>query len=83
MRLAVDWNQRVYDPKLLSLPNLSCATNLPNTIVVELKFPVREHTHASAMVQGILLRLSRNSKYVIGVQSISNGRGRRAVHFVA
>jgi hypothetical protein len=73
VRLTVDWNQRVYDQKLRSLPNLSRAANLPDTVVVEMKFPVHEHNHASAMVQGIPLRLSRNSKYVIGVQSISNG----------
>ncbi|MEE3331376.1 MAG: VTC domain-containing protein [Myxococcota bacterium] len=73
VRLTVDWNQRVYDQKLRSTPNIKRASNLPETIVVELKFPVQEHNHASSMVQGMPLRLSRNSKYVIGVQSISNG----------
>jgi len=73
VRLTVDWNQQVYDQKLRSRPNLRSAANLPDTLVVELKFPVREYARASAMVQKLPLRLSRNSKYVIGVQAIQHG----------
>lgn len=73
VRLTVDWDQQVYDQKLRSRPNLHRRANLPDTLVVELKFPVAEHAHASKMVQGLPLRLSRNSKYVIGVQSIASG----------
>ena len=73
VRLTVDWNQRVHDQKLRDTPNLERRANLPDTIVVELKFPVAEHAHANAIVQGFPLRLARNSKYVIGVQAISRG----------
>ena len=73
IRLTVDWHQRVYDQKLRSRPNLRRAANLPDTLVVELKFPVHEYPQASAIVQGLPLRLSRNSKYVIGVQAIATG----------
>jgi hypothetical protein len=73
VRLTVDWDQQVYDQKLRSGPNLKRRANLPDTLVVELKFRVAEHARASAMIQGLPLRLSRNSKYVIGVQSIANG----------
>jgi hypothetical protein len=73
VRLTVDWDQQVYDQKLRSRPNLHRRANLPDTLVVELKFRVGEHNHASAMIQGLPLRLSRNSKYVVGVQSIASG----------
>ena len=73
VRLTVDWDQQVYDQKLRSRPNFVRRANLPDTMVVELKFPVSEHAHAKSIVQGLPLRLSRNSKYVIGVQAIANG----------
>ncbi|MEE2665160.1 MAG: VTC domain-containing protein [Myxococcota bacterium] len=73
VRLTVDWDQQVYDQKLRSLPNLRRRANHPDTLVVEFKFRVGEQRRASAMIQGLPLRLSRNSKYVIGVQSIANG----------
>ena len=73
VRLTVDWNQRVHDQKLRGTPNLAYLANLPETLVVELKFAVSEFTNASAIVQGMPLRISRNSKYVIGVQAISRG----------
>ncbi len=73
VRLTMDWDQKVYDQKLRSRPNLRRTANLPDTLVVELKFPVREYANASAIIQGLPLRLSRNSKYVIGVQSIASG----------
>ena len=73
IRLTVDWQQQVYDQKLRSRPNLRRAANLPDTLVVELKFPVSEYHRASAIVQGLPLRLSRNSKYVIGVQAVAAG----------
>ena len=73
VRLTLDWDQQVYDQKLRSRPNLHRRANLANTLVVEFKLRVGEHNHASAMVQGLPLRLSRNSKYVIGVQAIALG----------
>ena len=73
VRLTVDWDQRVYDQKLRSRPNLRRRANLPDTVVVEFKFRVDDHRRASAMIQGLPLRLSRNSKYVVGVQSIATG----------
>jgi len=73
VRLTVDWDQQVYDQKLRSRPNFRRRANLPDTLVVELKFSVGEHHHANHMIQGLPLRLSRNSKYVIGVQAIASG----------
>lgn len=71
VRLTVDWNQRVYDERTGRLPNLTRRANLPDTLVVELKFDRSDRKLANRHAQGIPLRLSRNSKYVIGVQAIS------------
>lgn len=72
VRLTVDWNQRVYDERSSSVPNLTRLANLPDTIVVELKFDRGDRPLANRYAQGIPLRLSRNSKYVIGVQAITH-----------
>ena len=72
VRLTVDWNQRVYDERHCSTPNLTRLANLPDTAVVELKFDRGDRKLANRYGQGIPLRLSRNSKYVIGVEAISH-----------
>ena len=69
VRLTVDWNQRVYDQRFGAAPNLRRASNLPATLVVELKFALPDHSRAREIVQSLPLRLSRNSKYVLGVQA--------------
>ena len=71
VRLTVDWNQRVYDERLRSKPNLSRPANLPDTLVVEIKFDREDRKLANRYAQGIPIRVSRNSKYVIGVDSIT------------
>jgi len=70
VRLTVDWDQRVYDERHCATPNLTRLANLPDTVVVELKFDRADRKIANRHAQGIPLRLSRNSKYVIGVQAI-------------
>ena len=71
IRLTVDWNQRVYDQRFRHAPNLVRAANTPDTLVVELKFDRSDRRLANQYAQGIPIRLSRNSKYVIGVQAIN------------
>lgn len=72
VRLTIDWDQRVYDQRVSASPNLTNRANLPDTLVVELKFDRADRKIANRYAQGIPLRLSRNSKYVIGVQAISH-----------
>ncbi len=72
VRLTVDWDQRVYDERHCVTPNLRRLPNLPDTLVVELKFDRADRKLANRYAQGIPLRLSRNSKYVIGVQAITH-----------
>jgi len=72
VRLTVDWDQRVYDQRRSATPNLTRSANLPDTLVVELKFDRSDRKLANRYAQGIPIRLSRNSKYVIGVQAITH-----------
>jgi hypothetical protein len=39
-------------------------------VVVEFKFAPQDRALGSRTIQGVPIRLSRNSKYVIGVQSL-------------
>jgi hypothetical protein len=43
--------------------------NLPATVVVEFKFARKDFFLGSRTIQGLPVRASRKSKYVIGVQS--------------
>jgi hypothetical protein len=70
VRVTLDRNQAVYAQAAAGMPNCSRRTNLPATLVVECKFAVSDRALGTAAIQGIPLRVSRNSKYVIGVQSL-------------
>jgi hypothetical protein len=73
VRLTIDWKQRVYDQRLRPVPNFTRAANLPDTMVVEFKFAAEDRRLASEVLQTFPIRVSRNSKYVIGVQAIERG----------
>ena len=60
----------VFDQRLKSRPNLVRRANLPNTLVVEVKFAPADRAMGEQVLQGIPIRVSRNSKYAIAVQSI-------------
>lgn len=70
LRATLDWRQTVLDQRLKARPNLRLRANLPDTLVLELKFNRADHELGSAATQGTPIRVSRNSKYMIGVQSI-------------
>lgn len=70
VRVTLDDRQVVYDQRLGPRPNLRRRANLPDTLVVEFKFAPRDRPEGSRAIQGIPIRMSRNSKYVIGVQSL-------------
>jgi hypothetical protein len=60
----------VFDQRLAAHPNLVRRANLPDTLVMEIKFHRADHAFGSEVAQGTPIRVSRNSKYMIGVQSI-------------
>jgi len=70
LRATLDWHQRVYDQRLKGAPNLRNRSNLPDTLVVEIKFLVADRALGAQAISGIPIRVSRNSKYMIGVESI-------------
>ena len=71
IRLTVDRNQNVWDQRYKPKPNYIHRANLCKTLVVEIKFDRSEQEYASQIIQGIPLRVSRNSKYMVGVHTIS------------
>jgi hypothetical protein len=70
LRATLDWRQTVLDQRLKARPNLRRRANLPDTLVLEVKFHRADHALGSAVTQETPIRVSRNSKYMIGVQSI-------------
>lgn len=70
VRVTLDAHQSVFDQRFAGRPNLTFPANLPNTIVVEFKFAPEDRAEGMWAIQGIPIRASRNSKYVIGVQSL-------------
>lgn len=71
IRITVDTKQAVWDQRFQSRPNFHRRANLPDTLVVEVKFDRNDREHASRIVQGLPLRVSRHSKYMIGVNTIA------------
>jgi len=71
IRLTVDRNQNVWDQRYKPQPNYNHRANLCKTLVVEIKFDRADQEYASQLIQGIPLRTSRNSKYMVGVNTIS------------
>jgi len=70
LRATLDWRQQVWDQRLKNTPNLRNRSNLPDTLVVEIKFQRENDRLGAHAIDGIPIRVSRNSKYVIGVESI-------------
>lgn len=70
IRATLDYRQKVFDQRLRNRANLENPSNLPDTLVVEIKFHPRDFKLGSRVIAGIPIRVSRNSKYMIGVESI-------------
>jgi hypothetical protein len=71
LRATLDFRQQVYDQRLKSRPNLRFRANLPDTLVVEIKFGRHDHSLGSEVIASLPVRVSRNSKYMIGVGAIA------------
>ena len=71
IRVTVDTNQAVWDQRFKSEPNFLNKANLPDTLIVEIKFDRKDREYASQTIQGLPLRVSRHSKYMTGVNAIS------------
>lgn len=71
IRVTIDTNQAVWDQRFKSEPNFLNKANLPDTLIVEIKFDRKDRGYASQTIQDIPLRVSRHSKYMTGVNAIS------------
>lgn len=71
IRVTIDTNQAVWDQRFKSKPNFFYKANLPDTLIVEIKFDRKDREYASQIIQGLPLRVSRHSKYITGVKTIS------------
>ncbi len=70
VRITLDARQRVYDQRRSATPNLERPVNLPDTPVLEIKGAFQDRARVELAIQGVPLRVSRHSKYVVGVQRI-------------
>jgi hypothetical protein len=69
IRVTVDTDQAVWDQRYKSIPNYDQASNLPDTLVVEVKFARDDRTMASDIIQSMPIRVSRHSKFMNGVRA--------------
>ncbi len=70
VRITIDKDQSVYDQRYKPYPNILHRANNPQILVVEVKFDRNDREYASEVIQGLRLRVSRNSKYMVGMKSI-------------
>ena len=71
VRITIDTKQAVWDQRFKPFPNLDHRANLPETLVLEVKIARKDHDLAAQILEGLPIRVSRNSKYVTGVRVIS------------
>lgn len=72
VRVTVDTQQAVWDQRFKSQPNYDRKANLTPNLVVEIKLDRKDRLLASHLIQSMPIRVSRHSKYMNGVQAISN-----------
>ena len=70
IRVTLDRDQVVYDQRYASVINVSRLANMPRTVVMEIKFSVKNADSVSRLVSTLPLPLSRHSKYCNAVKVI-------------
>lgn len=71
IRITIDREQRVYDQRLASQPNLTRPAVMQDSLVLEVKFARSQRHDAGAILQNVPLRIGRHSKYMNAVRSIA------------
>jgi len=74
IRITVDQFQSAYDQRYKSFPALDSNSNQPDSIVIEIKFSRDNREIANRIMQGFPVRVSRHSKYMNSVDSVSGNR---------
>jgi hypothetical protein len=70
LRATLDWRQTVFDQRFAARPNLRSRANLPDSLIAEVKFSRNDYHLGSRAIEGMPIRVSRNSKYMVGVEAI-------------
>jgi len=71
VRLTLDTDQRSYDQRYRSIPNVRNKTAIPDIAIMELKFGVGAYAEARNILRSLPARLSSHSKYVLGLNALS------------
>jgi hypothetical protein len=74
IRITVDRFQQAFDQRFKPYPEFTKESNQPDTIVIEVKFDRRDNYIANKVIQGLPVRVSRHSKYMNSVDSVSGNR---------
>ncbi len=74
IRITVDQFQSAYDQRYKPYPALDINSNQPDSIVIEVKFNRNDREIANKIMQGFPVRVSRHSKYMNSVDSVSGNR---------
>jgi hypothetical protein len=70
VRITIDQQLRVYDQRQAARPRTRFPQNSPNIVILECKFSARDATDTRRLLGGLPGRMSRCSKYVLGVQGL-------------
>jgi len=72
IRVTLDRDNQVFDQRQSNKINIVKASNLPDYLIIEIKFHPDFTEYVSNSISDIPMRISRNSKYVNSVMSILN-----------
>lgn len=70
LRITIDYDQDVYDQRLSARPNFVRRAPRRYSVVVEVKGPLDEWERIKEVTNELPLRVTRNSKYALGYESI-------------
>jgi len=70
IRVTLDTASVVYDQRIKPSPNVRHKAHALDTVVVEIKFSRSERQRASELLHNLPIRVSRHSKYIVGMQAI-------------
>lgn len=71
IRATLDSDQKVFDQRYSSTLNHSKESKSPQTIILEIKFARQNRDLAIQIVKDLPIRISRHSKYMVGVNAIT------------
>lgn len=72
LRITIDYNQDVYDQRFSARPNFVRRAPRRYSLVVEVKGPLDEWERIKEVTNELPLRVTRNSKYALGYESIGS-----------